>query len=944
MTAGLPHAARIVSRSHRLVQASIAVIAGLVLASAVAIWSLRADAIAETEDDNYRLGVVIAEQTARSFQSVDFVLQAIADRISASDVRDIRSLHEGFGARAYHEMLIKSLTNLPEVEAFTIVDSAGRIVNGSRQWPPPDYSLAYQDYFRYLSHTPDPGPYISEPGTSHSSGARTVFLARRLAAPDGTFLGVAVTPILLSYFSDFFATTRLSNGTGVTILRRDGITLVRFPAEGVLAGTRISANVGWHKAVAAGGGHYRSPGAFANVGPSYVSVHPLRIYPVVVDITRKETAALARWRQQAVGIGLGTVAATITLALLVRALGRQITLTLASQDRIGEQMQTITANEERLAAQSTLLRTTLDNMSQGLLMVDAGGAIAVHNPRALEILHLPEAAMEAHPKYADIGAMCDAVARGTPPGEMPDDRRRSSPLPAAPPETLRELFPSCDAACQEFASSTHQLPDGRTITVCRQPVEDGRWLLTYEDITERHKAQVQLDHMALHDALTNLPNRAFFRAHLERELSRMGNAGRIAVIFLDLDRFKNVNDTLGHQVGDMLLQAVAGRLQNNVRETDIVARLGGDEFAVVQCNSEQPKEARSLARRLVEVIGSPFDIAGHQVLVGVSLGIALAPADGIVAGDILKNADLALYRAKAEGRGTYRFFEPAMDAEMRERHQLELDLRRALMNRELTVYFQPLVSMATGRVTSFEALLRWQHPTRGLVLPGEFIPLAEEVGLIVPIGEWVLMQACKAAAGWPEDISLAVNISGAQFRNPGLAQTVMEALGSSGLAGNRLEIELTESVLMQDTPAILETLQQLRAQGIRVSMDDFGTGYSSLSYLRLFPFDKIKIDQSFVRDAGTCDGSSAIVRAIVHLGQALGMTVTAEGIETAKQLDQIRTHGCAEGQGFLFSKACSADEVANTIARINAIDATADSAWRTGAGRAYSVSAETMAV
>jgi diguanylate cyclase (GGDEF)-like protein len=553
---------------------------------------------------------------------------------------------------------------------------------------------------------------------------------------------------------------------------------------------------------------------------------------------------------------------------------------------------------QRLELQNIRFEAALDNMTQGLCMLDATHRIAVLNRRFANMFGI-----------ADRNALTNASPR-----ELLDATLDAGTLTAP---TGQALFMFPQAVTGPIASLTRGLADGRMVTVNRQPVAGGGWVVTYEDVTERHRTEVRLDHMALHDSLTNLPNRALFRVQLERELRLIGRGERFAVLFIDLDRFKAVNDTLGHHVGDALLQAVAGRLKQCVRESDVIARLGGDEFAIVQCNVEQPLSATSLARRLVDFIGAPYDLDEQQVVVGVSIGIALAPADGLVANDILKNADLALYRAKAEGRGTYRFFEPVMDAQMQERRHLEMDLRRALANRELELFFQPLVNMASAKVCSFEALLRWHHPSRGLVQPGDFIPLAEEVGLIIPIGEWVLDQACHEAVKWPTEIRLAVNVSVAQFRSPRLVEATAHALRRSGLAPGRLDLEVTESVLMQDSEATLATLGRLRDLGVGISMDDFGTGYSSLSYLRSFPFHKIKIDQCFVRDIGTTGGSIAIIRAIVDLGHALGMSVTAEGVETEQQLVQLKAEGCTEGQGYLFSRACPAGKVPDMIAHLN---------------------------
>ena len=453
----------------------------------------------------------------------------------------------------------------------------------------------------------------------------------------------------------------------------------------------------------------------------------------------------------------------------------------------------------------------------------------------------------------------------------------------------------------------------------RHPVQGGRWLITFEDITQRRAAEAQLDFLAMHDPLTRLPNRALFRLHLDRELGRLNLGEHVAVLFLDLDRFKSVNDTLGHQAGDMLLQAVAVRLASTLREGDVVARLGGDEFAIIQTGAEQPAHAAALARRLIEAVARCYELKGCEVVVGLSIGVALAPDDGVTAEQLLKNADLALYRSKADGGDTFRFFEPVMDEQMQERHQMEMDLRQALEKRQLELFYQPLVNAKTGRVSGFEALLRWRHPTSGLIMPGEFIPLAEEIGLIVPIGNWVLEQACREAVGWPAEVDVSVNISVVQFRNSQLVDVVEHSLRAAGLSPGRLSLEITESLLMQNTQATLATLATLRALGVRISMDDFGTGYSSLGYLRSFPFDKIKIDQCFVRGMGNSPGSFAILRSIAHLGEALGMSVVAEGVETDEQFARIKAEGCAEGQGFLFGKPRPASAVAATIRRLNGL-------------------------
>lgn len=422
----------------------------------------------------------------------------------------------------------------------------------------------------------------------------------------------------------------------------------------------------------------------------------------------------------------------------------------------------------------------------------------------------------------------------------------------------------------------------------------------YESIKGSH---AKLGHMAHHDALTNLPNRALLRQRLEEALSYVHRGSQLAVLYIDLDHFKRINDTLGHSTGDELLKAVAERLRACTRDIDMISRLGGDEFAIVQTALKQPSDAGALAQRIRdEIIGTPCEVNGHQIAIDLSFGISLSPNDGTDVDQLLKSADMALYGAKSDGRGAYRYFEPEMDARMKTRRALEGGLRKALVNGEFELHYQPIFNFQ-NEVVSCEALLRWNHPERGMIAPAEFIPVAEEIGLIIPMGEWVLRRACSDAATWQDGIKVAINLSAMQLRNQNIAQVIINTLAASGLAPKRLELEITESVLMQNSEATLNTLLQWREIGVRIAMDDFGTGYSSLSYLRSFPFDKIKIDRSFIQDLALTDDALKIVRAIVNLAQALGMSVTAEGVEDPRQLELLRATGCTEIQGYLFGAA-----------------------------------------
>lgn len=446
-------------------------------------------------------------------------------------------------------------------------------------------------------------------------------------------------------------------------------------------------------------------------------------------------------------------------------------------------------------------------------------------------------------------------------------------------------------------------------------------LLALLDMTERKRAEARLAFMAQHDSLTGLPNRNLLRQHMDEVLLHTRrSAEKAAVLVLGLDNFKAVNDSLGHDVGDKLLRGVAKRLRSTLREEDILARLNSDEFAIIQSGLARPEDAVLLSRRLLEAIGEPYLLDGHSVVIGASIGIAMAPGDGDESEKLLKNADMALSRAKNDSRGTFSFFEPEMDARAQSRRKIEIDLRDAIQNDVLRPYYQPLVDLSTGRITGFEALVRWPDSERGMISPAQFIPVAEETGLINAVGGLMLRRACMDAAQWPDDVRVAVNLSPAQFRVSNLLSLVMDVLKQSGLPARRLELEITETLLLEKSSEVLATLHALRALGVRISMDDFGTGYSSLSYLRSFPFDKIKIDQSFVRDLGSNRDAQAIVRSIISLGMGLGVTITAEGVETEAELSCLRAEGCHEGQGFLFSRARPNAEIIGLLQAQRGVD------------------------
>jgi len=589
---------------------------------------------------------------------------------------------------------------------------------------------------------------------------------------------------------------------------------------------------------------------------------------------------------------LSQAAHTADYADALEAARRNLREATKAREAVEMALDALDQRDAELLEQNKRFNVALDNMAQGLCMFDADKNLVVCNDRYIEMYDLP-------PELAETGTSFRRVI---------EHRVHTGVYDGDDPEAyIQERLDAIDEGVP--STKIHHLTNGRIVAIVHQPMASGGWVATHDDITEIQRIEAQVRHMAHHDSLTDLPNRVLLRERIDDALKHARRGQGFAILCLDLDRFKAVNDTLGHPIGDKLLRSVATRLSGCVRETDTIARLGGDEFAIVQASPNQPHEATSLATRICEAIRQPFEIDGHHVVVDTSIGIAIAPQDGADPDHLLKSADMALYGAKSDGRGVFRFFEPEMDAQMKARRTLELDLRAGIEAGQFKLHYQPLLNIKNNDISGFEALLRWNHPERGMISPAEFIPVAEETGLIVPLGEWVIMQACQDAAQWPHNIKIAVNLSAVQFKNNNLVSTIVKALSNSQLAATRLELEITESVLLQDNASTLRTLHELRDLGVRIAMDDFGTGYSSLSYLRSFPFDKIKIDRSFVSDLTGREDSVAIIRAVASLGNSLGMITTAEGIETEDQLRRVHTEGCTEIQGYLCSPPRPAEEI-----------------------------------
>jgi diguanylate cyclase (GGDEF)-like protein len=872
----MPPTKRVTYRS--LICIAVGLIGLAVIAIGFVINSLRQDAIADTKTEISNIAAVLAEQTSRSVQAIDLVMVELQDRFEAHGLRSIPDFRERAIGADTHYLLRERLARLPQADVIAFLDANGDTVNSSRSWPPAPFNASQRDYFRYFKSGERHGIYISELLLNGITGHKTVFFSRRINADDGRFLGIVLIGVKLSYFQHIYDSLTSLRNLSLLFLRTDGTILVRYPEIANSSVTKMPADSPWHRVVAAGGGAYSTEGIYDN-GARLIAARPLRDYPLVVNVAVSGDAALANWRRRAIMIGVGTLLAILCSAFLLKALSTQFRRLIASETSIKER-------EASLEEANTRVDAALNNMTQGLCMFDAQERLVVCNERYLKMYDLPADIVKPGCSLAEILKLRKAAGN-------------FSTYIDTYLAGLRRQF-----AHGEYIYMITHLDDGRVIALQNQAAPGGGWVATHEDITERQRAEARIAHMARHDALTDLANRVLFREKMDEALTRLSRKGEgFSVFVFDLDQFKAVNDTLGHPVGDALLKAVARRLQGTVREGDTVSRLGGDEFAILQqCDTNHRQEAVSLAERLIRLIGKPYEIEGHEIVIGISIGIAIAPDDGTDATQLLKNADLALYRAKSEGRNDYRFFEDKMDTEARARRALEMDLRNAILHEEFEVHYQSIINVASLRTCCVEALVRWRHPERGLISPDKFIPLSEEIGLIGALGEWILRKACTDATAWPDHVKLAVNLSAAQFRGENLVGMVERALAASKLPVGRLELEITESVLLQKNAGTLDTLHRLKALGLNIVLDDFGTGYSSLSYLRMFPFDKIKIDKSFVQEMPNRADCAAIVSAVTSLGRSLQIDTTAEGVETAEQFTLLQAAGCTQAQGYLFSK------------------------------------------
>lgn len=541
------------------------------------------------------------------------------------------------------------------------------------------------------------------------------------------------------------------------------------------------------------------------------------------------------------------------------------------------------------------LRETLGNMVQGVLLCDAETRVVVCNHAYLSLYGLSQEIIQAGCSLRKL--LYHRKERGSLTGDVESYYQA----------ILKELEKG------ETTSTLITTPDDRTIHIVNRPLKSGGWVVTHEDISKQKKAESAVAHMAMHDPLTDLPNRSLFYQELEQAIAGSSPSGITAILLIDLDNFKTINDSLGHPVGDALLIVIAKRLQVVAGESAVVSRLGGDEFAIIKTGIISTKALAEQTEKIRKTIAAPCSVMGHSLDVDASIGIAIAPNDGENPEKLIASADLALYVAKDSGRGTYCFYKAEMGTRVKERQALERDLRTAIIEGQFEVFYQPLLNISTNKISCCEALLRWNHPTRGMVGPTEFIPVAEDSGLIVEIGEWVIRNACADAVSWPDNIDLAVNVSPVQFGNVNILQVITQALAHSGLPASRLKVEITEAVILDHSHEAEDILNKIKSLGAKIAMDDFGTGYSSLAYLHQFPLDQIKIDASFVNKLSDTPESTAIIRAVIDIAESFNMTTVAEGVETAEQLATLRKLGCEEIQGYHFSRVKSAADMLDMI-------------------------------
>ena len=862
------------SAIQRLILSAVVLVIAIMLGTGYFALQYRERALEVAERELSNSALLLSRHFDQQLSDLQHVHDDLVASLRADGVHTSDEFERKMSTLGVHEMLRTRLAALPHVGAFNLWNANGWLINSSEMWPVPDASIANRRYYQdFISGRPTPD-LIVEPVVSKVTKVWTTVFARKIIGRNGEIIGIASRGVEPRHFEAFVGSLALDSGTAISMIHRDGTIIARYPQDDSVIGHNVGNTSAFQRAQAVDG-DISGPFTSARLSQDKVgAVKPLTHFPILIVATTSTSSALADWRAQT---RLQFYAAALTVAVII-AMVFLIVRQLRRQHA---------AAQHKLSEKTRYLDTAINNMTQGLLLFDAAGRLVICNRQYIDM----------------FGLSPDVVKPGCHLRDLIKHRQQ-----------LGSFVGDVDAYCAKFLDRSVDLkdsvtstPDGRSIRLIFKRSPDGGWATTMEDVTEVRRVQAKIEHLAHYDALTNLPNRTLFQRHAEK-LLQVEDA-EFAILYIDIDEFKRINDSLGHLIGDEFLKGVADRLRQSAGAGDFIARLGGDEFAVLQHGIESVEDVHALVARIYQALRTPFDCHGHQLTSDASIGIAIAPRHGSDLFDLLKNADLAMYAAKTAGRRTYRFFDPSMEQEANLRRELEADLRTALAQGGFELHYQPLVDLRSDEVTGCEALLRWRHPVRGMVSPADFVPVAEETGLIEEIGQWVLRTACAEAATWPAHVRIAVNVSPIQFKSETLPLKVAAALAETGLDPRRLELEITEAVLIADHDAALVALNQLRALGIHIALDDFGTGYSSLQYLQRFPFDKIKIDRSFVKEVTHNSSSASIIRAVVSIAADRNMITTAEGVETLQQRETVQNLGCTQMQGYLFSAARPASEI-----------------------------------
>lgn len=876
-----------ISRGHNrpvyyLILCGALLIAAIVVSTAIIVGNFRNRALAGSERELKNTALILAEQFDRSFQAIDLVQDSVTTKVRSLGIVSSEDLGRKMSGLDVNVLFKASISGLAQLDAIALLDANGKLINYSHDWPIPAVNNGDRDYFKALKSNAQLESFVSAPILNRVNGRWTVYLARKLSTPNGEFIGVILGAIDLSYFEKIFGAIELGDDSSITLFRSDGILLARYPRLETVVGKSFKFSVS-----ALGNGN---SGTIRFIGQldgkdRLLAAHKLAHYPLLISVTAATNAVLADWKTQTdVLLGVGGLAA-LTVAVMILLIVREL------------------SRSRRLAADD-LRRTKifLDTVIESVPL-----PILVKTTNKNRFILINKASEEL------LGRRRDEII-GKTPLEAFGEERADIVLAGDKRALLSD---------QPTFIGDHRIPTPRGVRVIYSkkvpiPGNDGKpeYLLTViDDVTERKQTEQRIAHMAHHDALTGLPNRAQLVEKLETALAALpSRGGFLAVHFIDLDHFKDVNDTLGHDGGDFLLKTVAERLRAVTRVDDLAGRLGGDEFVVVQSGISCKDDAQNFARRLTSAVTAPMIFREQEIVATISVGVALAPTDGSKPERLLKSADLAVYKAKGAGRNCIKFFRSEMDAELQDRLELEKIIRNAVLHDRFELHYQPIFEMSDRGLIGFEALIRLPREDGTLIPPLVFIPVAEDIRLIDKIGAWVLREACRTAAAWPERLTVAVNLSPAQFLAGSVSEIVAAALKEAGLAAHRLELEITETLLLGNSETIMAELNKLKTMGVAIVMDDFGIGYSSLSYLWRFPFDKIKIDRSFMHGFdGSGRDAATVVKTIIALGRELNMRVTVEGVETATQAAFLDKVDGDQVQGFYFGRPIPASEIAATI-------------------------------